>query len=61
MLKSVYDPNNCNTDAFNYNNMYNKLTAGSGINITANAISTASNFGTSSTAAATVQKEVSIP
>ena len=61
MLKSVYDPNNCNTDAFNYNNMYNKLTAGSGINITANAISTASNFGTSSTAAATAQKEVSIP
>lgn len=61
MLKSVYDPNNCETDAFNYNNMYNKLTAWSGINLTANAISTASNFGTSTTAAATVQKEVSIP
>lgn len=61
MLKSVYDPNNYQTDAFNYNNMYNKLTAGSGIDITANAISTASNFGTSSTAAATAQKEVSIP
>ena len=61
MLKSVYDPNNCEADVFNYNNMYNKLTAGSGINITANAISTASNFGTSSTAAATAQKEVSIP
>jgi len=26
MLKSVYDPNNCNTDAFNYNNLYNKPT-----------------------------------
>ena len=24
MLKSVYDPNNCNADAFNYNNFYNK-------------------------------------
>ena len=26
MLKSVYDPNGCNTDAFNYNNLYNKPT-----------------------------------
>ena len=26
MLKSVYDPNNCSKDAFNYNNMYNKPT-----------------------------------
>ena len=26
MLKSIYDPNNCNTDAFNYNNLYNKPT-----------------------------------
>ena len=24
MMKSVYDPCNCNKDAFNYNNMYNK-------------------------------------
>lgn len=24
MLSSVYDPNNCATDVFNYNNMYNK-------------------------------------
>lgn len=24
MMKSVYDPNNCNADAFNYNNFYNK-------------------------------------
>ena len=37
------------------------LTAGTGIDITSNTVSTASNFGTSSTAAATVQKEVSIP
>ena len=26
MLKSVYDPNNCNTDTFNYCNLYNKPT-----------------------------------
>lgn len=26
MLKSTYDPNNCNADVFNYNNLYNKPT-----------------------------------
>lgn len=37
------------------------LTAWTGIAITSNTVSTLNNFGTSSTAAATVQKEVSIP
>lgn len=44
MLKSVYDPNNCSTDAFNYNNMYNKLTAWANIDITNNVVSATNNY-----------------
>lgn len=39
MSKSTYDPTNKQADAFDYNNMYNKLTAWSGIDITNNVIS----------------------
>ena len=44
MLKSVYDPNNCSTDAFNYNNMYNKLTAWANIDITNNVVAATNNY-----------------
>lgn len=71
MLACVYDPCNCARDAFDYDNFYNtpdltcyqeKLTVWQWINIDAsNKITTTFNYGESTTAAATVQKEVSIP
>lgn len=70
MLKSVYDPNNCNADAFDYCNFSNtpdlncyqeKLTAWNNITINANTISGDFNYATSSTAAACATKCVCIP
>lgn len=70
MLKSVYDPNNCNADAFDYCNFSNtpdlncyqeKLTAWSNITINANTISWDFNYAESNTAAACTIKCVCIP
>lgn len=70
MMKSIYDPNNCNADAFDYCNFSNtpdlncyqeKLTAWNNITINANTISGDFNYATSSTAAACTTKCVCIP
>lgn len=70
MLACVYDPNGCAKNVFDYDNLDNtpdlscyqeKLTVWNWIDITSNTISTTFIYWESSTAAATVQKEVSIP
>ena len=70
MLKCVYDPNGCEKNVFDYDNIDNKpdlscyqekLIVWNWIDITSNKISTTFIYWESSTAAATVQKEVNIP
>lgn len=70
MLKCVYDPNGCEKNVFDYDNLDNKpdlscyqekLIVWNWVDITNNKISTTFIYWESSTAAATVQKEVSIP